>query len=128
MRMSTSSLDNRISPTTINLVIATMTPKKYAEIRAQQRAIIETARALIREAYDAAVLCPIPETLRPATPDDVKEGAIIWMPEWEGKKWSLVEGVEYPDDPFHGWTENGAFYGIHKGFVEENRCDVHPPA
>ena len=97
-----------------------MTPQKYAQIKAEQEAVIEAARQKISAALEAASLCPLPENLRPATPADVVEGAIIWKPEWDGKQWSLIEGVDTPADPFHGWTEDGACYGIHGGFVEEN--------
>ena len=63
-----------------------MTPQQYLEIKNAQEAVIAEARRKIKEAYQAACQCPIPEGLRPAVPGDVIEGAIIWKPEWSGPR------------------------------------------
>jgi hypothetical protein len=98
-----------------------MTPKQYLEIKASEESIIAAARERISAAFAIACECRVPENLRPAVPDDVIEGAIIWKPGWSGpRKWSVVESVDTPADPFHGWTDDGCRYGIHGAFVEQN--------
>lgn len=37
---------------------------------------------------------PNDDEIRPATLDDIVEGAILWNPNWEGQQWCLVSEVE----------------------------------
>ena len=97
-----------------------MTPQEYREVCREQELIIDAANLEMQKAYRRAEMCPVPENLRPATAADVVEGAIIWKPKWpdDGRKWSIVESVEHPDDNWKAWTDNGCRYGLENAFVE----------
>lgn len=97
-----------------------MTPSEYLKIRDDQRAIIEAAEAAIFNAAEAARECPIPTKLRPATPADIVEGAIIWHKNGDdGDYWNVVEEVLRPDDPFKAYVaDDGCRYGLDEAYVE----------
>lgn len=97
-----------------------MNPSEYLKVRDEQRAIIEAADAVIFNAAAAARECPIPANLRPATPSDIVEGAIIWHKNGDdGDFWNIVEEVLRPDDPFKAYySEDGCRYGLDEAYVE----------
>lgn len=97
-----------------------MTPSEYLKIRDEQNAIIEAAEAVIFNAAEAARECPIPVNLRPATPADIVEGAIIWHKNGDaGDYWNVVEEVLHPDDPFKAYySEDGCRHGLDEAYVE----------
>jgi len=74
-----------------------MTPKEFQQIEKAQREIIEAAEAIIWQAYQKATKCGPPKNRRPAVPEDIIKGAIIWhkrsdenvSADWWG--WSIVE-------------------------------------
>jgi hypothetical protein len=71
------------------------------------------------QAYADADLAALPAKLRPATPKDIVEGAILWYPHWSEKKWSMVVDVRYPDDQWKAYcADDGCRYGLDGAFVE----------
>lgn len=100
-----------------------MNPKRYAEIKTSMEITIERLRGMIHEAKEQASHYPIPTNLRPATPADVKEGTVMWFPEWpaDGRQWSIVDSVYDAEDPWKAWMdEDGSRHGLRGAFVEEN--------
>lgn len=88
----------------------------------------EKARLATLAAMEAAILAPLPESLRPAEPKDIIEGAILWYPEhgqesdgdWEALPyWKIVDEALYPSDPDKAYcSTDGARYGLDGAFVE----------
>lgn len=77
---------------------------------------IAEARAIADQAEEAANAAPLPQRLRPATSRDIVEGAILWYPHWDERKWSLVGEVRYPSDPWKAYTaHDGCRYGLDVG-------------
>jgi hypothetical protein len=70
-------------------------------------------------ALEAAWDVPLPDKLRPAVPDDVVSGAILWYPDSPGRFWSEVESVIDPTDDFKGYLSEGCRYGLRGAFVEQ---------
>jgi hypothetical protein len=101
-----------------------MTPKEYLKIEAEQRDIIDAANDKISEARELADRCPLPDNLRPAVAADIKEGAVIWYPEWASRKngtpgWAVVNEVGHHGDPFKAYTaDDGCRYGLRGAFIE----------
>lgn len=76
-------------------------PMDYLCVVAEQQAIIEQAEQMIEDARQKAKLCPLPSKLRPATPNDVVVGAVIWKPDFDGDcKWCVIDEVLCPNDDF----------------------------
>jgi predicted Rossmann-fold nucleotide-binding protein len=55
-------------------------------------------------------------------------GLVEWLKKTLVKEKTISESdldlfriVDTPDDPFHGWIEDGACYGVRGGFVEVNQ-------
>lgn len=97
-----------------------MTPHEYVQIASDLEAAINRLHTLRQVSFDWACGCEIPKNLRPATPGDVVVGAVIWKPDWEDKKWSIVEKVLQSDDLFKAWVaDDGCTYGLHRAFIEE---------
>ena len=97
-----------------------MTPEQYAVIRAYIKSTIAAAYDKIRE-LRAAVDGTLPDSLRPATANDIRPGAIIWYKEgYDGPFWAIVEEVLRPDDPFKAYTaEDGSRYGLDDAWVTQ---------
>jgi hypothetical protein len=71
------------------------------------------------QAYEDAELAALPSKLRPAEERDVIEGAVLWYPHWQDKKWVIVDEVRDPSDEFKAYcSEDGCRYGLHGAFVE----------
>ena len=95
------------------------TPADFVRVRDKQEAIIGCASIRIYEAWELASTCPVPDNLRPATPEDVVVGAVIWKPDFSGDcKWCIVDEVHNPSDDFKAWSSDGCRYGLHRAFVE----------
>jgi len=75
-----------------------------------------------QEALEALEDAPLPENLRPATPADIVEDAILWYPPVNGRDfhyWMRVGKVMYPDDDFRAYvSHDGGRYGLRGAFVE----------
>ena len=104
------------------MAINGITPKKYKEIEDKQRAIINSAQRIIRQAYESAKESPLPKNLRSATSDDIKINNVIWYPnggdDWT-PFWKIVEEVLYPSDPWKAYcAEDGCRYGLCGAYVE----------
>lgn len=103
-----------------------MTPVEYQKIEKGQRKIIEAAERRISDARKQADKCPLPKKLRPAKASDIKEGTIIWYPEWASRKdgtpgWALVqEPMHYGDDFKAYCADDGCRYGLKDACVEES--------
>lgn len=105
-----------------------MTPQKYLKIEAEQEAIIDAALRIIAVARDKADQCPLPAKLRPAEASDIKEGAVIWYPHWDERKWALVESPLHHGDAFKAFTDDrGCRYGLSEAFVEDASSPVDTP-
>jgi hypothetical protein len=106
-----------------------MNPKRYLEIKTTMEITIESLRGMIHEALTQASHCPIPANLRPATPADVMEGAVMWFPEWsaDGRQWSIVSSVYDVEDPWKAWMdEDGSRHGLRGAFIEVNAIALAP--
>lgn len=93
-------------------------PKEFQRLEAIQDDIIEAAEAKKSCLFDRAQEHPVPKKLRPATPSDVVEGAIFWMPHWDNGKWCIVEEVLNPNSALKAFVWLGCRYGIESAFVE----------
>jgi hypothetical protein len=94
-----------------------MHPLIQAWIDAEEK-VMETQEAveLAERAADAA---PVPAKLRPATSRDIVEGAILWYPHWDGRKWACVDEVIRPSDDWKAYSaHDGCRYGLEGAFVE----------
>lgn len=89
---------------------------------------LEEAKAKVERCRERADAAPLPKCLRPATPADIVENAIIWYPEYGQEAggdydavpcWSVVEEVLYPSDEFKAYcADDGCRYGLNGAFVE----------
>jgi hypothetical protein len=80
---------------------------------------VREAHAACEQAEEDAQLAPLPQNLRPATSRDIVEGAILWYPEWNERKWALVGDVRHPNDQWKAYTaQDGCRYGLDGAFVE----------
>jgi hypothetical protein len=80
---------------------------------------VAEARDVARQAYEDAMLAALPTKLRPATASDIVDGAVLWYPEWTGRKWAMVEEVLRPADPWKAYSsDDGARYGLEGAFME----------
>ena len=98
---------------------------------------LEAQRAALddeeREAMMKAQQVPLPEGLRPATPDDIVCGAILWsknhgpevheeggeVVEVYGSHWVIVEEVRNPQSEFKGFLYDGCRHGWGGYYVVE---------
>ena len=80
----------------------------------------DEAREIERQACDDAEDAAPPANLRPATPGDIVEGAILWYPEFtEGRKWNRVDEIYSPSDPWKAYcAHDGCRYGLEGAHVE----------
>lgn len=103
-----------------------MHPKDYLKICNEQHKVIRAAEKVMSEAYDEASKCPLPKNLRPATPADIIEGAILWHPDFDKghPRWNVVEEVLRPDDDFKAYTYEGSRYGLYGAFVEIEPANI----
>jgi len=98
------------------------TPQQYLEIRNLANKTINRAREISEEACKKAWLCPPPQNLRPATPEDIVVGQVMWLTDDDDDehcRWMIVEEVTCPADEFKGWSGNGCRYGFVGWSVEE---------
>lgn len=95
-----------------------MTPKELVQIDEEIQDKIALLRAELDSAYQQACLCPVPEKLRPAEAKDVFLGNVLWYPDWNERKWAIVEDVRHPDDNWKAYLFQGVRYGLRGAFVE----------
>ena len=100
-----------------------MTPKAFVKIQRRLERVISDASNAIETARDQVVIPPI-EKLRPATADDIKEGAVIFhrqlLNDYVGWYWHIISEVRYPNDDFKAYVaEDGCRYGLNEAFVEK---------
>lgn len=99
-----------------------MRPHEYLEIKLEQDRIIRKAKRLINSAHSKAQLCAPPKKQRPATPDDIVVGAVIWHSRekpYGGPFWNVVEEPLHYGDPFKAYTaDDGCRYGLCGAYVE----------
>lgn len=80
---------------------------------------VAKAHEMASAAEEAAESAELPKNLRPAKPSDIVEGAVLWYPEWDDRKWSFVGEVLRPSDPWKGYSaHDGCRYGLDGAFVE----------
>ena len=91
----------------------------------EAREATEMARTNEEKALKAAHGAKTPKNLRPATPKDVVEGAILWYPEHYdsedeySRAWELVAEVYRPRDEWKAYcTHDGSRMGLSGAFVE----------
>ena len=108
-----------------------MKPEEYLQIEGELGALIAGLQERIDDAMSKASKCPLPKNLRPATPKDIMEGAILWsdlkalgwdeesIKEGELRHWVIVDEVLRPNDEFKGFEgDDGCRYGYEGRFVE----------
>lgn len=85
-----------------------------------QRKHIIRQKAIERHLLMNAEEQPIPDRLRPATPEDIQVGNIIWYKDGDdGPFWQLIEEVRNPSDDWKAYTgHDGCRYGLDGAFVE----------
>ena len=84
---------------------------------ASEKAMIKVEIAL-NDAEEKAVM---PKRIRPATAEDIVNGAIIWYPKDEDSDthWKYVGLVMYPNDQWKAYcAHDGCRYGLDGAFVE----------
>ncbi len=88
-----------------------------AWIDAEREVSLAIARA--SALADEAELAPLPTNLRPANAADIREGEILWYPEWDERKWCRVDQVLRPDDEWKAYCgHDGCRYGLDGAHVE----------
>jgi len=97
-----------------------MTPKEYLLVRESLQIVIASASNLIEQYEDEAREAPLPKNLRPAAPDDIIVGALIWYKHSDGTHyWQVVGDVLHPDDPWKAYcADDGCRYGLENAWVE----------
>lgn len=96
-----------------------MTPKEFIFYRRTLQREIERIEEDIEEAYQDALVCPLPSSLRAALPSDIVVGNVIWYKDSEPPCWCAVEEVLIPTDQWKGYVWDGARYGLNGAFVED---------
>ena len=97
-----------------------MTPQQYLQIKRALDKVIRVANAQIEAAETKAHKCPFPKHVRPAEPDDIFPGKIIWHKGGDdGDFWNVVEEpLRYGSD-FKAYTaDDGCRYGLKDAYVE----------
>jgi hypothetical protein len=92
-------------------------------LRAIEKASVlrSIARIIEDEAEEIAENATIPSVLRPATPDDIIKGAVIWYPDEndDDVSWHIIEEVLNPKCDFKAYVAMcGARYGLDNAYVE----------
>jgi hypothetical protein len=97
-----------------------MTAKQYLRINRIQTAVIARAKETIELAREAVVIPPL-DRVRPATPKDIRMGAVIYHRVGTNDAyWHVVEEVHSPSDPFKAYTaDDGCRYGLDHAFVDK---------
>jgi hypothetical protein len=97
-----------------------MIPQEYKILRDTLNHITDNITKVLDAAKNDAGKCPLPENLRPATPSDIIEGAIIWYKHGDdGHFWQIVEEVLWPEDPWKAYCAmDGCRYGLDDSWVE----------
>lgn len=90
--------------------------KAWMEKKEEAIVINRQAQMLFEEAQKQ----PIPDNLRPATPEDITMGNILWYKDGdEGAFWTFIVEVINPSRLFKAYTDyNGCRYGLDGAFVE----------
>ena len=81
------------------------------------------ARIIEDEAEEMAENAQLPKSLRPATPDDIIKGAVIWYPDDDDEEvfWNVVEEVLNPKCDFKAYVALcGARYGLDNAYLEND--------
>ena len=94
-------------------------------LRALEKASVlrSIARIIEDEAEEIAENATIPSVLRPATPDDIIKGAVIWYPDENDDDvlWCVVENVINPSCDFKAYESyDGCRYGLDNAYVEND--------
>lgn len=85
----------------------------------RMRKLSRDANAAESDALEAAWEAPLPASLQAATPSDIVEGAILWYPEHQGRRWEEISVVYDPTDDFKAYlSDDGCRYGLRGAFVE----------
>ena len=108
-----------------------MTPKDYLKIEIEQRAIIAAAQKKINAAREEAEKEKPPhDELRPARPEDIASGLIVWherAEEYGGWYWHIVEEPKHYGDAFKAYcADDGCRYGLDGAFVYANTKEHLP--
>jgi hypothetical protein len=75
---------------------------------------------LIEQYESEARGASLPAGLRPAIPQDITVGNLIWYKHGDnGHFWQIIEEVYRPSDPFKAYcAEDGCRYGLDDAWVE----------
>lgn len=98
--------------------------KQYIAARDEASSLRNRAMNLESSVEKAAEAAPLPDSLRPATKEDIVVGAVIWYPRWHkedpsGRCWNIVDQVLFPSDAFKAYcAHEGCRYGLDGAFVE----------
>lgn len=101
-----------------------MTPQEYIETEQRLQSKINDLEHQIADARELADKCPLPSNRRPAEPDDIKSGAVIWYEEWASRGdgtagWCIVDEPRHYGDPFKAFiADDGCRYGLEGASVE----------
>ncbi len=84
------------------------------------RAAAAVANRHARACEAAAEEAPLPANLRPATAADLaKIDQVVWYPDWDDRKWCVVDEIEHYGDQFKAFSaHDGNRYGLDGAFVE----------
>lgn len=95
-------------------------PERYRQFLEHKRISIELLTEQENRLWKRCQNCPLPENLRPALPEDIQVGAIIWYKKGDnGHFWQIVDEVLCPDDDFKAYCSTGGDrYGLHDAWVE----------
>ena len=105
----------------------TDTPKELHRFNTEYKKFLETIEALLlkksSQAYDELFnYCPTMAELRPAKPDDIVLGAVIYYPKPDGESyWCVVEKLLHFADEFKAYICEGARYGLHNAHVRKGK-------
>lgn len=103
----------------------------YLSVLQARDDFIARMHQLVEDAELLASFAPLPEDLRPATPEDIQCGAVIWYPERrieyplnvlnpnesgdanDARCWEVVEDVLRPSDAWKAYNaKSGSRYGL----------------
>ncbi len=98
-----------------------MTPAEYWKTKTKLDAEISQLRQRINSAQAEAEGTDLPRTIRPTTPEDITQGAVIWYLCGDyGPYWNIVEEVINPNDQWKAYCgEDGCRYGLDDAWVED---------
>lgn len=97
-----------------------MSPEEYIAFADDIEAQIVVLRQRIVEAYNQ-VDTTIPDDVRPATPDDIVPGRVVWYAKGDfGPHWHEVFEVRHPGDMFKAYVDvDGTRYGMVGALVRD---------